>query len=68
MTGATRCDSEMLDFAKNIVVAKDRQHIALLSEYILQKYFTNLKVLRFRQLRLKHFMQVKEYVKIMLTF
>ncbi|MFW6764082.1 transglutaminase family protein [Acinetobacter pittii] len=37
MTGATRCDSEMLDFAKNIVVAKDRQHIALLSEYILHK-------------------------------
>ncbi|OCZ70972.1 transglutaminase family protein [Acinetobacter pittii] len=37
MTGATRCDTEMLDFAKNIVVTKDRQHIALLSEYILQK-------------------------------
>lgn len=37
MTGATRCDSEMLDFAKNIVVVRDRQHIALLSEYILQK-------------------------------
>ncbi|OCZ05393.1 transglutaminase [Acinetobacter pittii] len=37
MTGATRCDTEMLDFAKNIVVNKDRQHIALLSENILQK-------------------------------
>ena len=37
MTGATRCDTEMLDFVKNIVVNKDRQHIALLSENILQK-------------------------------
>lgn len=37
MTSATRCDLAMLDFAKNIVVVKDRQHIALLSEHILQK-------------------------------
>jgi len=37
MTSATRCDPEMLDFARNIVVVKDRQHIALLSECILQK-------------------------------
>lgn len=37
ITGATRCDPEMLDFAKKIVTVKDRQHIALLSEHILQR-------------------------------
>ncbi|QSB53579.1 transglutaminase family protein [Acinetobacter calcoaceticus] len=37
ITGATRCDPEMLDFAKKIVTVKDRQHIALLSEQILQQ-------------------------------
>ena len=36
-TAATQYDSEMLDFAQKIVTVKDRQHIALLSENILQK-------------------------------
>lgn len=34
---ATKYDAEMLDFAQRIVTVKDRQHIALLSENILQK-------------------------------
>ncbi len=36
-TEATKYDSEMLDFARRIVTVKDRKHIALLSENILQK-------------------------------
>ncbi|MDH2606859.1 transglutaminase family protein [Acinetobacter baumannii] len=36
-TEATKYDGEMLDFAQRIVTVKDRQHIALLSENILQK-------------------------------
>ncbi|ENV63433.1 MULTISPECIES: transglutaminase family protein [Acinetobacter] len=36
-TSLTHCDQEMLHFAQDIVRAKDRQHLILLSEKILEK-------------------------------
>ena len=58
-TEATKYDAEMLDFAQRIVTVKDRQHIALLSENILQRCHINRIVHLFIQRLRKPFRQVR---------